>query len=225
VIPPEQDATFVAAMEAVLDLYARPHDPRFPLVCFDEAGKELRAHTRSPHLLRPGSEQRIDAEYVRKGSANLFLWVAPDEGRRHIAATERRCAGDFAHALRHLVDAFPEAEQIRLLTDNLNIHAPASLYKTFPRDEARRILARIEWHFTPKHGSWLNLAEIELAALHAQCLERRIPDLAALQHEVTAWAATRNARRQTITWSFTADDAYDRLRHVYPIPQDQDSVG
>jgi DDE superfamily endonuclease len=223
VIPPEQDATFVAAMEAVLDLYARPADPRFPLVCFDEAGKELRAHKRPPHLLRPGSPQRIDAEYVRKGSANLFLWVAPFEGRRHITATERRCAGDLAHALRQLVDAFPDAEKIVLLTDNLNIHAPASLYKTFPRDEARRILSRLAWHYTPKHGSWLNLAEVELAALHGQCLERRIPDLATLQQEVAAWVAERNARRQTLAWSFTADDAYAKLRHVYPIP-DEDTV-
>lgn len=205
-------------MEAVLDLYARPRDPRFPLVCFDEAGKELQGHTRPPHLLRPGSPRRIDAEYVRKGSANLFLWVAPFEGRRHIAVTERRCASDFAHALQQLVDAFPEAERIMLLTDNLNTHTPASLYKTFPRDEARRILRRIAWHYTPKHGSWLNLAEVELAALHGQCLLRRIPDLASLQHEVEAWVAVRNARRQTSTWAFTADDAYDRLRHVYPIP-------
>jgi hypothetical protein len=225
VIPPEQDATFAAAMEAVLDLYARPADPRFPLVCFDEAGKELRAHKRPPHLLRPGSPQRIDAEYVRKGSANLFLWVAPFEGRRHITVTERRCAGDVAYALRELVDAFPDAEKVVLLTDNLNVHAPASLYKTFPRAEARRILAKVEWHFTPKHGSWLNLAEVELAALHGQCLDRRIPDLATLQQEVTAWAAERNARRQTMAWSFTADDAYDRLRHVYPTPQDPDIVG
>jgi DDE superfamily endonuclease len=224
VIPPAQDATFAAALEAVLDLYARPRDPRFPLVCFDEAGKELRAHKRPPHLLRPGSAQRIDAEYVRQGSANLFLWVAPYEGVRHITATERRCAGDVAHALREVVAAFPEAEKVVLLTDNLNVHAPASLYKTFPRDEARRILARLEWHFTPKHGSWLNLAEIELAALHGQCLERRIPDLPTLQHEVTAWAERRNARRQTIAWSFTADDAYARLRHVYPVPE-QDIVG
>ncbi len=222
-IPPEQDATFVAAMEAVLDLYARPPDPRFPLVCFDEAGKELRAHKRPPHLLRPGSPQRIDAEYVRQGAANLFLWVAPFEGRRSITATERRCAGDLAHALRHLVDAFPDAEKIVLLTDNLNIHAPASLYKTFPRDEARRILARLEWHYTPKHGSWLNLAEVELAALHGQCLERRIPDLVTLQQEVDAWVTERNARRQTLAWSFTADEAYAKLRHVYPIP-DQDTV-
>jgi hypothetical protein len=224
VIPPEQNATFAAAMEAVLDLYARPPDPRFPLVCFDEAGKELRAHKRDPHLLRPGSAQRIDAEYVRKGSANLFLWVAPYAGLRHITATERRCAGDFAHALRDLVEAFPEAEKVVLLTDNLNVHAPASLYKTFSRDEARRILAKVEWHFTPKHGSWLNLAEVELAALHGQCLARRMPDLPTLQQEVTAWADRRNARRQTIAWSFTADDAYDRLRHVYPTPQEPDNV-
>jgi hypothetical protein len=223
VIPPEQDATFAAAMEAVLDLYARPADPRFPLVCFDEAGKALQAHKRPPHLLRPGSPQRIDAEYVRHGAANLFLWVAPYEGRRSITATERRCAPDVAHALRELVAAFPAAEKIVLLTDNLNVHAPASLYKTFPRDEARRILARLEWHYTPKHGSWLNLAEVELAALHGQCLERRIPDLPTLQQEVDAWVAERNARRQTIAWSFTADDAYDRLRHVYPIP-DPDTV-
>lgn len=223
-IPPEQDATFAAAMEAVLDLYARPPDPRFPLVCFDEAGKELREHKRPPHLLRPGSSQRIDAEYVRKGSANLFLWVAPYEGVRHITATERRCAGDFAHALQQLVAAFPEAEKIVLLTDNLNVHAPASLYKTFPRDEARRILQRLEWHYTPKHGSWLNLAEVELAALHGQCLERRIPDLPTLQQDVAAWVAERNARRQTIAWSFTADDAYVKLRHVYPTP-DADTAG
>lgn len=223
-IPPEQDATFAAAMEQTLDLYARPHDPRFPLVCFDEAGKELRGHKYGPHLLRPGAPQRIDAEYVRQGSANLFLWVAPFEGRRHITATARRCDGDVASALRDLVDAFPAAEKIVLLTDNLNVHAPSSLYKTFPRDEARRILARLEWHYTPKHGSWLNLAEVELAALHGQCLERRIPDLATLQQEVDAWTEERNARRQTIAWSFTADDAYAKLRHVYPVPE-QDTVG
>ncbi|MCA9880350.1 MAG: transposase, partial [Thermomicrobiales bacterium] len=157
------------------------------------------------------------------GAANLFLWVAPSEGRRHITVTERRCAGDVAHALREVVDAFPEAERIVLLTDNLNVHAPASLSKTFPRAEARRILARLEWHYTPKHGSWLNLAEVELAALHGQCLERRIPDIATLQQEVDAWAADRNARRKTISWSFTADDAYRKLRHVYPTPND-DSV-
>lgn len=219
-IPPEQDATFAAAMEATLDLYARPPDPRFPLVCFDEAGKELRAHKRAPQLLRPGSPQRIDAEYVRHGSANLFLWVAPWEGQRRITATARRCAEDVAHALRDLVAAFPAAEKIVLLTDNLNVHAPASLYKTFPRDEARRILSRLEWHYTPKHGSWLNLAEVELAALHGQCLERRIPDLPTLQQEVDAWVAERNARRQTLAWAFTADDAYANLRHVYPIPND-----
>ena len=217
-------ATFAAAMDATLDLYARPPDPRFPLVCFDEAGKELRAHKHGPHLLRPGSPQRIDAEYVRKGSANLFLWVAPWEGRRHVTATARRCAGDVARALRDLVDAFPDADQIVVLPDNRNVEAPASLYKTFPRDEARRILAKLAWHFTPKHGSWLNLAEVELAALHGQCLERRIPDLPTLQQEVDAWAAERNARRQPLAWSFTADDAYAKLRHVYPIPDDPDSV-
>lgn len=205
-------------MDATLDLYALPPDPHFPVVCFDESGKALQDHARPPHLLRPGSPRRYDYEFIRNGSANLFLWVAPYEGVRQITVTERRTAADVAVALRDLVDAFPHATKIRLLTDNLNTHTPATLYKTFSRDEARRVLARIEWHFTPKHGSWLNLAEVELSALHRICLNRRIPDRATLQQEVDHWVARRNARRQTVDWSWTADDAYDALHSVYPTP-------
>ncbi len=206
-------------MEDVLRVYARPPDPRRPLVCFDEAGKELRADVRAPRRPACGRPAREDAEYARAGSANLFLWVAPHLGRRQITVTTQRTAVDWAHAMRALVDeAFPAAERIVLVQDNLNTHDPASLYKAFPPAEAARIWSRLELHFTPTHGSWLNLAELELSALARQCLARRLPDRQTLETEVTAWVAARNAEQVRIAWRFAVDDARTTLTHLYPIP-------
>jgi hypothetical protein len=216
-IPPQANAAFAAAMEDVLAVYARPVDPLRPLVCFDEAGKDLKAHTRPPQRAAPGRAERYDSHYARAGSRNLFLACAPHLGWRQILVTEHRTARDFAHALRTLVDqAFPAAERIVLVTDNLNTHRPAALYQAFPAAEAWRILERIEWHYTPTHGSWLNMAELELSVLARQCLDRRIPDQATLQTEVAAWVEQRNAERRTTAWHFTTDTARTRLSWLYP---------
>lgn len=204
-------------MEDVLAVYARPPDPDRPLVCFDEARKELHEHGRPPQRAAPGQPARQDSEYAREGSANIFLACAPHLGWRAARVTERRTAVDVAHALRDLVDQrFAEAERIVLVTDQLNVHGPASLYAAFPPAEARRIAARIEWHYTPTHGSWLDMAEIELSVLTRHCLDRRIPDAATLAAEVAAWVATRNAAATPITWRFTLEVARIRLAHVYP---------
>ena len=207
-------------MEDVVGVYHRPPDPRFPLVCFDEAGKELTADARPSVPAAPGQPARIDVEYVRHGSANLFLWVAPHLGRRGVRVTRQRTAVDWAEAMRRLVDEdFPEAERVALVLDNLNAHAPGSLYKAFPPAEARRILDRLELHYTPKHGSWLNVAECELSVLARRCLARRIPNDATLSREVAAWAAHRNAAQVGVGWQFTTADARIKLRHLYPVPQ------
>jgi hypothetical protein len=210
----------VAKLEDVLRVYARPPDPARPLVCFDEAGKELRRDTRAPQPSVPGRPAREDSEYAREGSANLFLWVAPHLGRRQITVTPQRTAVDWAHAIREVVDgAFPEAERVILVLDNLNTHTPAALYQAFPPAEAARIWSRLELHYTPTHGSWLNMAELEWSALARQCLDRRIPDRDTLQTEVTAWAETRNQARVRITWRFTVAEARTTLTHLYPIPE------
>jgi hypothetical protein len=181
----------------------------------------LRADVRAPQRPASGRPAREDAEYARAGSANLFLWVAPHLGRRQITVTTQRTAVDWAHAMRELVDeAFPEAERIVLVLDNLNTHDPASLYKAFPPAEAARIWSRLELHSTPTHGSWLNMAELELSALARQCLDRRIPDQATLAGEVRAWADERNRAAVGIDWRFSVDDARSTLTHVYPVPED-----
>ena len=204
-------------MEDVLAVYARPPDPRRPLVCFDEAGKDLKAHTRSPQLATPGREAREDSHYARAGSRTLFLACAPHLGWRQIRVTAHRTAVDFAHALRELVDqAFPTAARIVLVLDNLNTHRPAALYQAFPPAEAWRILERLEWHYTPTHGSWLNLAELEWSVLSRQCLARRIPDQATLETEVAAWVEQRNAEQVRTAWHFTTDEARQRLPWLYP---------
>ncbi|MGI8478077.1 MAG: IS630 family transposase [Thermomicrobiales bacterium] len=219
-MPAAANADFVAAMEDVLDVYHRPLDPARPLVCFDEGGKELRDHARAPLPARPGRPAREDYEYVRHGSANLFLWSAPLLGRRGVAVTERRTRLDFADALKALVDVeFPDAERIVPVLDNLDTHHPASLYHRFLPAEAKRIRDRLELHFTPKHGSWLNIAELEFAALKRQCLDRRLPDRAALEHEVAAWTRDRNAAAVRVDWRFTTEDARIKLRHLYPVPE------
>lgn len=210
----------MAKLEDVVRVYARPPDPARPLVCFDEAGKELRREVRPPRPPAPGHPARHDSEYAREGSANLFLWVAPHLGQRQITVTTQRTAIDWAHAMRDLVDAaFPEAERIVLVQDNLNTHDPASLYKAFPPAEAARIWSRLELHFTPTHGSWLNMAELELSALARQCLARRLPDQPTLQQEVTAWAEDRNRAAVGIDWRFSVEDARSTLTHLYPVPE------
>jgi hypothetical protein len=204
-------------MEDVLAVYARPVDPARPLICFDESGKALRSHKRPPRRAIPGYPARQDSEYGRAGEANIFLACAPHRGWRHVAVTARRTAIDVAHQLRELVDVhFPDAERLVLVTDNLNVHVPASLYQAFPPAEARRIAAKVEWHYTPTHGSWLNMAEIELSVLTRQCLNRRLPEAATLATECAAWVAHRNAARTPITWHFTLEVARIRLAHVYP---------
>ena len=204
-------------MEDVLAVYARPPDPARPLICFDETGKLLRTHKRPPQRAIPGCPARQDSEYGRAGDANIFLACAPHQGWRHTTVTARRTAVVIAHQLRELADVhYPDAEVIVLVTDNLNVHAPASLYHAFPPAEARRLAERFEWHYTPTHGSWLNLAEIELSVLTRQCLDRRIPDPHTLAAECAAWAEDRNAAATPITWRFTLELARVRLAHVYP---------
>jgi hypothetical protein len=204
-------------MEDVLDVYERPSDPRRPQVCMDETSKQLVGETRTPLPSRPGRPVRIDYEYVRHGVRNLFLWVEPLTGRRHVQVTERRTKQDWARFIRDLVDIhYPDAERVVLVLDNLNTHVAGALYDTFPPAEARRILSRLELHYTPTHGSWLNIAEIELSVLARQCLDRRIPDADTLTTEVAAWEAGRNAHQTTIEWRFTTADARIKLKHLYP---------
>jgi len=217
VIPPATNAAFVAAMEDVLEVYTRPHDPARPLVCLDETSKQLVAETRAPVPMRPGQPARHDYEYERNGTANLFMLFAPLEGWRHVKVTERRTAVDYAHVLKDVSDThFKDAEKIVLVQDNLNTHSPASLYEAFPPAEARRLVERFEWHYTPKHGSWLDMAESELAVLSAQCLNRRIADRQTLEQEVAAWWSRRNAKHAKADWRFTTAAARIKLKRVYP---------
>jgi hypothetical protein len=219
-IAPKANAAFVAAMEDVLSVYARPPDPARPLVCFDELSKELRADVRAPLPAIPGEPVREDCEYARHGSANLFLACAPLLGWRSVTVTERRTRLDWAAAIRELVDVhFPAAEKIVLVLDNLTTHDPASLYQAFAPAEAKRLWDKLEVHHTPKHGRWLNVAELELSALEGQCLDRRVPDRATLATEAAAWVAERNAEEVTVDWHFTAEDARIKLKHLYPVPQ------
>jgi hypothetical protein len=205
-------------MEDVLAVYRRPHDPDHPLVCLDETSKQLIAETRTPIAMTPGNPARHDYEYERNGVANLFMMFAPLEGWRHVKVTDRHTAIDYAQVLKDLSDThFPHAKSIVLVQDNLNTHAKASLYQAFPASEARRLVERFEWHYTPKHGSWLDLAESELAVLTSQCLDRRIPGKQALTKEVAAWVRHRNSRHAKADWHFTSDTARVKLRHLYPL--------
>jgi DDE superfamily endonuclease len=204
-------------MEDTLEVYKRPHDPTRPLVCLDETSKQLVAETRTPLPMQPSQPARYDYEYQRNGTANLFMLFAPLEGWRHVKVTDRRTAVDFAHVLKDLSDIhFAKAEKIVLVQDNLNTHAHASLYEAFLPAEARRLVERFEWHYTPKHGSWLDMAESELAILSGQCLSRRIPDCATLQREVAAWVEKRNAHHAKAAWRFTTADARIKLKSLYP---------
>jgi hypothetical protein len=204
-------------MEEVLDLYEEPYDPKRPKVCFDEASKQLVAETQVPLPAKPGSPERYDYEYQRNGTRNLFMFFEPQQGWRHVAVTERRTMQDFARQMRWLVDeAYPDAEVVRVIMDNLNTHRPASLYETFAPAEARRILQRLEFHYTPKHGSWLDMAEMELSVFSRQCLDRRIPDEATLRREIQALERERNQAGAKVNWQFTSRKARSKLRHLYP---------
>ena len=210
-------AEFVARMEDVLDLYAEPYDPKRPVVCFDETSTQLLAETRAPMPPRPGRPQRQDYEYRREGTRNLFLACEPLAGWRQVAVTQRRTMQDFAHQMRWLVDeAYPEVPVVRVVLDNLNTHRTASLYETFPAVEARRIAKRLEFHYTPKHGSWLNMAEIEFSVLSRSCLRQRIPDQEALGREVQALVRERNAAQSIINWRFNTQNARTKLHRLYP---------
>jgi hypothetical protein len=217
VIPPDANAAFVAAMEDVIEVYHRPHDPDRPVVCLDETSKQLIVETRTPIPAKPGQPRRVDYEYQRNGTANLFMMFAPLEGWRDVTVTDQRAAVDYAQVLKQLSDThFPRASKIVLVQDNLSTHKPASLYQAFPAAEARRLVERFEWHYTPKHGSWLDLAESELSVLSCQCLDRRIPDKDTLTKEVAAWRNHRNNTHAKADWQFTTADARVKLKRLYP---------
>jgi hypothetical protein len=214
---PEVSAEFVAAMEDVLDLYEEPYDPKRPKGNFDETSKQLIAETRVPRPAQPGKPALYDYEYQRNGTRNLFMFCAPQAGWRHMVVTAHRTMQDFAHQRQWLVEErYPEADMIRVVLDNLNTHKPAALYEVFEPVEARRILKKLAFPYTPKHGSWLNMAEIALSSLQSQCLERRIPDDAMLTREITAYEDARNAAQATIVWRFTTTKAREKLRRLYP---------
>ncbi len=204
-------------MEDVLEVYTRPYDPRFPQVCLDETSTQFLTHSRAPLPMQPGHPERQDYEYVREGVANLFMCYEPLAGRRQVMVRERRTKVDWAWCIKELLAVhYPAAERLVLVMDNLNTHTPASLYEAFPPEEARGLAQRLEIHYTPKHGSWLDMAEIELSVLARQCLDRRIPDRVTLTHEVAAWERARNIQGRAIDWRFTTADARIKLKHLYP---------
>lgn len=208
-------------MEEVLAVYTRPYDPTRPVVCLDETSKQLVSETRTPLPAEPGQPERVDYEYERQGTANLFMAVEPLTGQRHVTVTDRRTAVEFAQVVKALLEVhYPHAEKVVLVLDNLNTHKPAALYQTFEPAVAWRLLERLEIHHTPKHGSWLNMAEIELSVLSQQCLNRRIPDTATLTREVAAWQQARNADPRPVNWRFTTPDARIKLKRLYPSIQD-----
>jgi hypothetical protein len=207
-------------MEDVLDLYAEEYDSQYPTVCLDEKPVVLHSETRLTQPAAPGQPERRDYEYVREGTANLFMMVEPLAGWRHVAVTERRTKVDFAEAVRWLVEErYPDVEYVRIVLDNLNTHGPAALYEAFPAERARSIAARVEFHHTPKHGSWLNMAEIEISVFERSCLSRPVGDVATLERRVTALEKERNAARCTIHWQFTSQQARVKLADLYPVKQ------
>ncbi len=204
-------------MEDVLGVYARPLDPARPVVCVDGGGKQLVGDARPPLPVRPGTPSRVDYEYTRNGTANVFMAFEPLAGVRHAEVTDRETSKDFARFARRVVDEwYPAADKVVLVLDNLSTHAPAALYEAFAPAEARRLCDRLEWHYTPKHGSWLNVAELELSVLARQCLDRRLPDLDTLKREVAAWEAERNKAVVRVDWQFTTADARVKLKRLYP---------
>jgi hypothetical protein len=205
-------------MEDVLEVYKQLYDPKRPQVCMDETSKQLLADTRDPIPAKPGSPEKFDYEYKREGVANIFMFFEPLMGKRHAKVTEHRTRKDWALAMRELSDVhYPDAEVIEIVMDNLNTHSPASFYEAFDPEEARRLTNRFEFHYTPKHGSWLNIAEIELSVLSRQCLDRRMPNQAFLESEVKAWEDERNDQIVKVQWRFTTADARIKLKHLYPL--------
>jgi hypothetical protein len=216
-IPPEADCEFVAAMEDVLEVYHRPKDSERPVVCLDETSKQLIGEIRAPLPAAPGVPRRYDSEYVRNGTANLFMAFEPLAGWRHVEVTDSRCRDDWAWFVKDLVDGrYKDAQKIVLVMDQLNTHSTASLYETFPPEEARRIAEKLEIHYTPKHGSWLNMAEIELSVLGRQCLGERMEDKPTLKQQVARWEAKRNQKHCRVDWQFTTADARVKLKRLYP---------
>ena len=216
---PKLDAEYVVRMEDVLALYAEPPDPKRPVVCFDETPRQLIGEARVPVRAEPGKRARFDYEYVRNGTANVFMFVDIHRPWRHAKVTDRRACTDFAECMRDLVDIhYPEAERIRVVLDNLSAHTPSALYQTFEPAEARRILSRLDLHFTPKHASWLNMVEIEIGVLRGQCLHRRIGERKQLVSQIAAWEKQRNKARARIKWMFTVERARTKLARAYPDP-------
>lgn len=215
-IPPKESADFVANMEDVLDVYSLPYNPLRPVVCMDEKPYQLLDESREPLPMKPGSNKKLDSEYVRNGTCSIFVFNEPLAGWRHVSVREQRTATDWAEEVKQMVDMYPQAEKIILVMDNLNTHTCASLYKKFNPVEARRIAKRLEIHYTPKHGSWLDMAEIELNVMTRQCLNRRIPTIEKLREELAAWESERNAYKGKITWQFKTKDARIRLCSLYP---------
>jgi len=216
-IPPQANAAFVCAMEDILNVYKRPYNPDEPLVCMDETTKQLVKETHHVLPIEPGKAARIDYEYERNGVSNVFMFYEPFGGKRHVAVTDRRTKIDWAHQIKDLLENhYPDAKKVVLVMDNLNTHTGASLYEAFAPAEARGLLDRLEFHFTPKHGSWLNIAEIELRILIGQCLNRRIPDKQTLINEVNQWQRQRNVMEAKVIWHFTTEDARIKLKRLYP---------
>lgn len=204
-------------MEDVLEVYTRPYDPQRPVICMDEVNKQVLCDVREPLPMRPGQVRREDYEYARGGVLNLFCFCEPLRGWRRVTVTDRRTKVDWAEQIQQLIDIdYPDAERIVLVMDNLNTHTPGALYERFPPAEARRLASTLEIHYTPKHGSWLNMAEIELSVLSRQCLERRVPERAVLEQKIAAWVVERNAKGAPIDWRFTTEDARIKLRRLYP---------
>jgi transposase len=221
---PKVDAEYVARMEDVLDLYAEAPDPKRPVVCFDESPTQLIGEVRVPIHAAPGRLERYDCEYKRNGTANLFVILDVHRPWRHVKVTDRRAGEDFAHCMRDLVDIhFPDADRIRVVMDNLSTHSPAALYQALPAPEARRLLRRLEFHYTPKHASWLNMVEIEIGVLRSQCLDRRIESRQTLVAEVDAWLQRRNASGARIKWMFSTDKAREKMARAYPTPTIKES--
>ena len=216
-IPPEQNGEFVACMEDVLEVYRRAYDADYPVVCMDEQPTQLIKETRVPLPMEPGQPEKYDHEYERNGTANHFLFTEPLGGWRRVSVRERKTKQDWAQEIKVLLDEdYPEAKRVVLVCDNLNTHGLGSLYETFPPEEAWRLAQRLEIHYTPKHGSWLNVAEIELSVLTKQCLDRRIPDVSTLRRETAAWADRRNADQTGVNWQFTTSDARIKLKTTVP---------
>lgn len=217
-IPPKANSSFVCAMEDVLTVYKREYNPDMPVVCMDETSKQLIKETRLAISAKPGKLARYDYEYERNGTCSLFMFYDPFGGKRFVSVTDRRTKIDWATQIKDLLDIrYPDTKKVILIMDNLNTHTGASLYEAFEPQEARRLLDRLEIHYTPKHGSWLNIAEIELRILNGQCLKRRIPDKGTLSSEVAAWQEKRNSDQAKVDWQFTAEDARIKLKRLYPI--------